>query len=136
MDYRSMCKPQTWSNKKQPYSSWYEWYYNLQPILLRPDSFDKLNVLNSCKLCDFKKLPVISNEAHLTKKSHVLGPNTKQIEISGICSIDFSLVWLKSLGSVPAVHSFPKVNLSMYSSDLDFLNVFKYVLKLCVELGF
>jgi len=37
-----------------------------------------------------------------------LGPNTKPIEINGICSIDFSMVWLKSLGFVPTVHSFPE----------------------------
>lgn len=60
-----------------------------------------------------------------------LGPNTKTIEINDICSIDFSLVWLKSLDSVPAANSFPEVNLSMCFSDLAFLkrDAFKYVLK-------
>lgn len=60
-----------------------------------------------------------------------MGPNTMPIEINSICSIDFRLVWLKSLGCIPAAHSLPKVNLSMCFSDLDFpkRDIFKYVFK-------
>lgn len=98
--------------------------------LFQPDSFDKLNALNSRKLHDSKKLLVIRNGTLLTKEVRCIWDLTES-QLKSMAFVPLTSAWFGLNPQVVFQVSILSENLSMCFSDLAFLktDVFKYVLK-------